>query len=387
MPAFKQRIAEQIKRRQALGLERKVEAIDAGNRSQLHHQQQSFNNFSSNDYLGLAADKGLISCWQQNLARYGCGSAASPLVVGQSYAHLNLQQALCDWLDYPAAVLFNSGFSANQALLFALLEEGDTVIQDKLNHASLIEAGMLSSANMRRYPHNDMSHLSRVLGKVESSLVVTEGVFSMDGDMSPLADIASLSNLHNAWLMVDDAHGIGVLGEQGRGSCHLAGIRPQILVVTFGKALGISGAAILCDTQTADYLNNFARHFVYSTAMPPAQAATLTHAIDMVRKQQWRRDKLHELQDYFDKNMSQVEGFVQTHTPIKPLLIGRSDQALNLAQCLRDRGQWVTAIRPPTVPTNMARIRITLSASHSTNQLSELVSALHATLLTTENAK
>ncbi len=292
MPAFNQRIAKALATRKQQGLSRCLRSIDGGNQAQLVFNEAVFANFSSNDYLGLANDKELSFAWQKGIELYGNGSGASPLVTGFSPAHQNLESALCDWLGYPRAVLFNSGFSANQAMLFSLLEKGDLLLQDKLNHASLMEAGALSPATMKRFLHNDPQSLSKLL--TEEALVVTEGVFSMDGDLAPLADLNAVCE-GKAWLAVDDAHGIGVLGEQGSGSCSHANVRPDLLVVTFGKAFGLSGAAILCSEEVGDYLTQFARHHVYSTAMPPSQAYALTHAVGMIQSQDWRREKLAEL--------------------------------------------------------------------------------------------
>jgi 8-amino-7-oxononanoate synthase len=213
----------------------------------------------------------------------------------------------------------------------------------------------------------------------QTTLVMTEGVFSMDGDRAPLAEIQQVTD-GKGWLAVDDAHGVGVLGEEGAGSCDAAGIKPDILVVTFGKAFGLSGAAILCSKEVGDYLTQFARHHVYSTAMPPAQAHTLTHAIGMIRRQQWRRDKLAERQAEFDERLSDLAGFVSTPTPIKPFLIGGAHQAQHIAQQLSDAGIWLTAIRPPTVPVGSARLRITLTANHTKEQVMTLSSKLRAAI-------
>ncbi|MCE7614290.1 8-amino-7-oxononanoate synthase, partial [Vibrio fluvialis] len=309
------------------------------------------------------------------LSLYGCGSGASPLVTGFSEAHQILEHTLCEWLGFERAVLFGSGFSANQALLFTLLQKGDFLLQDKLNHASLMEAGMLSSAQMKRFQHNDVAHLTRLLDKQIATLVVTEGVFSMDGDQAPLAEIqAALGS--NAWLAVDDAHGVGVLGEFGAGSCQAAGIKPQVLVVTFGKAFGLSGAAILCDAALGDYLTQFARHHVYSTAMPPAQAHALTHAAGMIQSEAWRRDKLAELSALYHELLCDVPGFVATQTPIKPFVLGSAQRALHIASAMREAGLWMTAIRPPTVPSGSARLRITLTAHHTPQQVQQMADTL-----------
>ncbi|MCE7728773.1 8-amino-7-oxononanoate synthase [Vibrio campbellii] len=380
MPAFKSRIESALADRKAQGLNRSMSVVFSGNQSILEYEGRRYINFSSNDYLGLANDQALVRAWQQGLSVYGSGSGASPMVTGFSAAHSNLEAALTEWLGYERAILFGSGFSANQALLFTLLEKSDVLIQDRLNHASLMEAGMLSPAKMKRFKHNDIAHLKSQLSSEDNHLVVTEGVFSMDGDCAPLADIAEVTSSHDAWFAVDDAHGIGVLGESGGGSCELAKVKPELLIVTFGKAFGMSGAAILCDHATGDFLTQFARHHVYSTAIPPAQAYALTHAVAMIQEQSWRREKLTELNEVYRDGLQDLDGFVETQTSIKPFMIGESELALQVASACRQNGIWVTAIRPPTVPKGTSRLRITLTANHTNEQVKTLSMALKQAL-------
>ncbi|MCC8254237.1 8-amino-7-oxononanoate synthase [Vibrio campbellii] len=380
MPAFKSRIESALADRKAQGLNRSMSVVFSGNQSILEYEGRRYINFSSNDYLGLANDQALVRAWQQGLSVYGSGSGASPMVTGFSAAHSNLEAALTEWLGYERAILFGSGFSANQALLFTLLEKSDVLIQDRLNHASLMEAGMLSPAKMKRFKHNDIAHLKSQLSSEDNHLVVTEGVFSMDGDCAPLADIAEVTSSHDAWFAVDDAHGIGVLGESGGGSCELAKVKPELLIVTFGKAFGMSGAAILCDHATGDFLTQFARHHVYSTAIPPAQAYALTHAVAMIQEQSWRREKLTELNEVYRDGLQDLDGFVETQTSIKPFMIGESELALQVASACRQNGIWVTAIRPPTVPKGTSRLRITLTANHTNEQIKTLSMALKQAL-------
>lgn len=375
MPAFNSRIHQALADREQQGLRRSLQVLDRSNQTLLAQRGQRYINFSSNDYLGLASDTALAHAWQQGLSLYGCGSGASPLVTGFSEAHQTLERTLCEWLGFERAVLFGSGFSANQALLFTLLQKGDLLLQDKLNHASLMEAGLLSSAQMKRFQHNDVAHLTRLLDEQVTTLVVTEGVFSMDGDQAPLAEIQTALG-SNAWLAVDDAHGVGVLGERGAGSCQAAGVKPQVLVVTFGKAFGLSGAAILCDAALGDFLTQFARHHVYSTAMPPAQAHALTHAAGMIQSEAWRRDKLAELSALYHELLCDVPGFVATQTPIKPFVLGSAQRALHVASAMREAGLWMTAIRPPTVPSGSARLRITLTAHHTPQQVQQMADTL-----------
>ncbi|KHT62703.1 8-amino-7-oxononanoate synthase [Photobacterium gaetbulicola] len=380
MHRFKQRIASALEQRHNQGLYRTLSCLGRGQNMSVQLREQSLLNFSSNDYLGLAQEPALVAAWQEGLSLYGAGSGASPLVTGFHSPHQYLQSQLAEWLGYDQALLFSSGFGANQALLFTMLQKGDYLLQDKLNHASLVEAGMLSPATMRRFAHNDPASLSRLLARIPDScpkLVVTEGVFSMDGDLSPLSDIAGVCQQSGSMLVVDDAHGCGVLGESGRGSCAHAGIKPDILVVTFGKAFGLQGAAILCSQDVAEYLMQFARHFIYSTAMPPAQAHALSKACDMIQQQGWRRDKLVALGECLVGHLSPDVEMVATPTPIKPLMVGSSERAVSFADKLRQRGLWVSAIRPPTVPANAARLRVTLTAAHKEPEVRMLAQAIN----------
>ncbi|MGF1685663.1 8-amino-7-oxononanoate synthase [Photobacterium japonica] len=379
MRPFNSRIEQALTARAEQGLYRQRAPLAREAKGRVT-QQQSYVNFSSNDYLGLAQSPVLLAAWQDGLSRYGAGSGASPLVTGYHSPHRELEAQLADWLGYERALLFNSGFSANQALLFTLLQKGDVLLQDKLNHASLMEAGMLSDATMRRFAHNDPAALARLLSSASdasaNTLVVTEGVFSMDGDLAPLAEIHHVASPH-ALLMVDDAHGCGVLGEQGRGSCDLAGIKPDILVVTFGKAFGMQGAAILCDHAIAEYLIQFARHYIYSTAMPPAQAYALSHACRLIQQDDWRREALNELGELLTETLDPAIPLVVTSTPIKPVVLGESQRALSYADALREQGFWVSAIRPPTVPQHTARLRITLTAAHQVEDVKQLAVAIN----------
>lgn len=331
-------------------------------------------NFAGNDYLGLSQAPSLVRAWQEGLDMYGAGSTASPLVCGHGYPHQVLASSLCDWLGFERALLFNSGFAANQALILALLEKGDLLLQDKLNHASLMEAGMVSAADMRRFRHNDVGHLATLLtpSRRGAALVVTEGVFSMDGDLAPLAEIAAECDKHRAWLVVDDAHGCGVLGAEGKGSCDAAGVKPDILIVTFGKAFGMMGAAVMCSDAVYRYLTQFARHYVYSTAMPPAQAHALTHAVSVIRSEHWRREALVHLSGVFHQTLADRREVRATTSPIKPVIIGDVGKMQAVAEKLRAAGFWVGAIRPPTVPPNTARLRITLSTNHTEEDVRQL---------------
>ncbi|QOV65380.1 8-amino-7-oxononanoate synthase [Kosakonia pseudosacchari] len=380
--SWQQRIDAALDERRAADALRTRRAVSQGAGRWLTLGDQRFCNFSSNDYLGLSQHPAVIRAWQQGAERYGVGSGGSGHVSGYTTAHRELEEELADWLGYSRALLFISGFAANQAVIAALTGKDDRIVADKLSHASLLEAASHSPAQLRRFAHNDVGQLTMLLAKplTGQQLVVTEGVFSMDGDSAPLATIADATREAQAWLMVDDAHGIGVVGEQGRGSCHLQGIKPQVLVVTFGKGFGVSGAAVLCSDTVADYLLQFARHLIYSTSMPPAQAVALGAALQVIRSDDGhaRREKLAALITHFRTSVAHASVTMTDSTSaIQPLIVGENSRALRLAERLRQRGCWVTAIRPPTVPLGTARLRLTLTAEHLFDDIDRLLEALH----------
>jgi 8-amino-7-oxononanoate synthase len=278
-----------------------------------------------------------------------------------------------------AVLLFNCGFSANQAVLKALLGKEHLLWQDKLNHASLQEMGSQLPCKMKRFGHNDMAALARQL-EPNRGLIVSEGVFSMDGDQGPWRELATLAAQSGNWLMIDDAHGLGVLGPQGRGTLAAQGVAPasvHIHMGTFGKALGVAGAFVGGSRELVDYLVNFARHYVYSTHMPAAQACAVSKSIELVRAADEARAHLVRLIARFRQG-AQAQGWtlVASNTPIQPLLVGESSAALQLAERLRERGVWVSAIRPPTVPVGTARLRITLCDAHGEDDVDRLLEAL-----------
>ncbi|WBU48047.1 8-amino-7-oxononanoate synthase [Kosakonia pseudosacchari] len=380
--SWQQRIDAALDERRAADALRTRRAVSQGAGRWLTLGDQRFCNFSSNDYLGLSQHPAVIRAWQQGAERYGVGSGGSGHVSGYTTAHRELEEELADWLGYSRALLFISGFAANQAVIAALTGKDDRIVADKLSHASLLEAASHSPAQLRRFAHNDVGQLTMLLAKplTGQQLVVTEGVFSMDGDSAPLATIADATREAQAWLMVDDAHGIGVVGEQGRGSCHLQSIKPHVLVVTFGKGFGVSGAAVLCSDTVADYLLQFARHLIYSTSMPPAQAVALGASLRVIRSDDGhaRREKLAALITHFRTSVAHASVTMTDSTSaIQPLIVGENSRALRLAERLRQRGCWVTAIRPPTVPPGTARLRLTLTAEHQFDDIERLLEALH----------
>ncbi|MCE0824887.1 8-amino-7-oxononanoate synthase [Buttiauxella sp. A2-C2_NF] len=377
---WQQRIDSALEQRRANDSFRIRQVNQQGSGRYLVQNQTRYLNFSSNDYLGMSHHAQVIQAWQQGAETYGVGSGGSGHVTGYHETHQQFEQQLADWLGFPRALLFISGFAANQALIAALTEKSDRIIADKLSHASLLEAAMNSPAQLRRFTHNDVPSLQTLLAQPHEGqqLVVTEGVFSMDGDAAPLAEITQLSRNAGALLMVDDAHGIGVIGEEGRGSCDQQQIKPDLLVVTFGKAFGASGAAVLCSESLADYLLQFARHLIYSTAMPPAQACALSAALNVIRHDESRRAQLRANIAHFRSGVAQLSlKLMASQTAIQPLIVGENQAAVNLASTMRERGFWMTAIRPPTVPPGTARLRVTLTASHTADDIDKLLEALY----------
>ena len=339
-------------------------------------------NFCSNDYLGLAQAPAVVATLQAATTREGAGATASHLVCGHHAAHEVLERAIADWLQVPAALLFGSGYLANLAVLQALLGESDVCVQDRLNHASLIDGARLAGCRLRRYPHADADGARRQLrGQPDgAAMLATDGVFSMDGDVAPLSDLADIARGEQALLYVDDAHGIGVLGAQGGGSVAAAGLGVDAVplqLVTLGKALGGHGAVVAGDADLVRHLAETARPYIYTTALPPAQAAAALQAVQLARTDDWRRQRLGEAIARLRAGAAR-DGFdlLPSQTPIQPLRCGDDATAMAMAAALEDAGCWVAAIRPPTVPEGQARLRITLSALHADVDIDALLEAL-----------
>ncbi|KAB8313077.1 8-amino-7-oxononanoate synthase [Erwinia endophytica] len=379
--SWQHRISQALNTRREKGQFRQRQVNQRGDARTLQVDGRQYLNFAANDYLGLSHDPRIVSAWQKGARRYGVGAGGSGHVTGYSAVHDEFEQQLADWLGYPRALLFISGFAANQAIIAAMLGKGDHIFADKLAHASLLEAAALSPATLRRFAHNQPDSLVKLFHSPQDDgekLVVTEGVFSMDGDCAPLVELHQLAQHHDGWLLVDDAHGIGVTGEQGRGSCWQQRVKPELLVVTFGKAFGLSGAAVLCGVDSADYLLQFARHLIYSTAMPPAQVCALQASLSCIQQGDELRERLQGNIAQFRRGAGQLGLAIQpSSTAIQPLIVGEENHALRLAEVLRLQGCWVTAIRPPTVPPGTARLRITLSAAHRQEDIARLLEALH----------
>ena len=339
-------------------------------------------NFCGNDYLGLSQHFAVSGALQDAAATDGVGSGGSHLVCGHHARHVALEREIADWLQVPAALVLGSGFSANLAVLQALLGDDDVCVQDRLNHASLIDAARLAGCRLRRYPHADAPGALRQLRTLPdtAAILATDGVFSMDGDVAPLRELAVVARVQQALLYVDDAHGIGVRGPDGRGSVAEARLDVEAVplqLVTLGKALGGYGAVLAGDADLIAHLAETARPYVYTTALPPAQAAASLAAVRLARHEHWRRERLTALvQRFRTRALGQGLDLMASDTPIQPLRCGDNATALALSAALDAAGFWVTAIRPPTVPEGQARLRITLSAAHADADVDALVDAL-----------
>ncbi|MCC5825325.1 8-amino-7-oxononanoate synthase [Alkalimonas sp.] len=345
-------------------------------------QGKDYLNFSGNDYLGLAQDSAVLTALAEGAARFGLGSTGSPLVTGHQYPHQALCEALCDWLGFDEVLLFSSGFAANQTMLQTLVANDERILLDKLSHASLIDAATAHAGGFKRFLHNDLSSLQQLLTQYTAgkAVVVTEGVFSMDGDSPDLAAMAALCAQHQAPLLLDDAHGLGVFGAEGRGSWQQQRIAPsqlQALMANFGKALGGSGGFIAASATVIDYLRQFGRHYIYSTALSPALCWAQRKAVQLCRQDDWRRERLQQHLCLFQQLAQAADlPLLPSGSAIQPVLVGDASRCLAVSQALQQKGIWLTAIRPPTVAAGKARLRITLSAAHQPEQIRTLVAAL-----------
>ncbi|MCV6590199.1 MAG: 8-amino-7-oxononanoate synthase [Marinobacterium sp.] len=340
--------------------------------------------FCSNDYLGLANHPDVIKALQNAADHYGVGGGASHLVNGHSLPHHQLEEALAEFTGRERVLLFSTGYMANIGAVNALLGKQDAVFEDRLNHASLLDAGLLSGARFQRYLHNDTDNLSKRMAKTEArrKLVVTDGVFSMDGDVADLPAICKAARAEGAWVMVDDAHGFGCLGETGGGCVEQSGLGVddvQVLVGTLGKGFGTAGAFVAGSDVLIETLIQYARTYIYTTSMPPAVAAATLKSLELLQRESWRRNKLDALITQFRCGCEQLGlELMDSPTPIQPIMIGESDQAMAISAQLEQQGIFISAIRPPTVPAGSARLRVTLSASHTEQQVDRLLGALES---------
>jgi 8-amino-7-oxononanoate synthase len=345
----------------------------------------SYLNFSSNDYLGLNHHPKINQALQAGAERFGTCASGSSLITGYSYAHQALENDICDWLNKAKCLLFASGFSANNALMHALGHKSCELYLDKLSHASLIDGALSSDAKVKRFLHNDTEQLQSFLrqgqskandvGKELNQVIVSEGVFSMDGDQADVTNLAKIAQQHKALLYLDDAHSIGVVGDKGQGSSSIAA--PDIVMATFGKSIATSGAFVACDELLADYLVNFSRHYIYSTAISPALAWATKKSIEIIQTEHWRREKIVELSQLLASKLSHKVQLIKNSSSIHAIVIGDEVATLDVCQKLRDKGIWLSAIRPPTVPKNSSRLRVTVTSSHEVKDINYLANCIN----------
>ncbi|MCG6899675.1 MAG: 8-amino-7-oxononanoate synthase [Gammaproteobacteria bacterium] len=375
-------LASQLQERRQQQLYRERLVVDGPQGVVVRIDGRDYLSFCSNDYLGLANHPEVVAAFHHGLDEFGSGSGAAHLITGHSRAHHVLEEELASFVQRPRALLFSTGYSANLGIISSLLGRSDRVFEDRLNHASLLDAARLSNARLLRYPHVDTEVLASQLAAAPASeyLVATDAVFSMDGDSAPLARLSAVAAQHDAWLLVDDAHGLGVLGPHGRGSVAGAGLgvsEVPILMGTLGKAFGTFGAFVAGSDDLVETLIQQARTYIYTTAPPPAVACATRAALQRVREDDWRREHLQALIKRFRTGAMQLGlALCDSQTPIQPLLVGTAGQALKFSLALREQGILITAIRPPTVAEGSSRLRITFSAMHSEVQVDRLLAAL-----------
>ena len=374
-------LAAELADRDVRGLRRVRRVLASPQRARVTVDGRDYVAFCSNDYLGLAADPRLAAAAREGVDRYGVGGGASHLILGHGTAHHELEEALTQFVRLPRALLFSTGYMANMGVVSALTGRGDAVFADKLNHASLNDAALVSRAAFKRYAHNDLDALARLLATTTARrrLVVTDAVFSMDGDIAPVAALLELCERHDAYLFIDDAHGFGVLGEAGRGTLEHFGITSDriIYMATLGKAAGVAGAFVAGDETLIETLIQNARTYIYTTATPPLLAHALLASLQIIAQEEWRRERLRALIAQLSDGLAASPWqLMPSETPIQPLLVGGNDAALALSARLAATGLLVPAIRPPTVPQGTARLRISLSADHEAADVARLVAAL-----------
>lgn len=381
MDSFK--LKEKLAARREQHLYRERMTLESAQQPEVIIDGKPYIAFCSNDYLGLANHPQVKQAFIDAVQQYGVGAGSAHLVIGHHALHDKLENALAEFLGVPNVLLFSTGYMANLGVVNGLMDKKGYVFEDKLNHASLLDAGMSSGAKFSRYFHNDLQDLERKINKADPNadkMIITDGVFSMDGDCANLTALAAVAKKQNAMLMVDDAHGFGVLGESGRGLVNHSGLTYQdvpIQMGTLGKGFGTFGAFVAGNETIIDSLVQWARTYVYTTALPPAVAGATLESLKIIQQEQWRRDHLTMLIEHFKVSVKAMGlTLMPSDTPIQPIVVGSATSAMQLAQKLKDEGIIVTAIRPPTVPEGTARLRITFSASHTKAHVEKLLIAL-----------
>lgn len=374
-------LAAELALREERGLLRVRRLLESPQRARVSVDGREFVAFCSNDYLGLAADPRLAAAAREGILRYGVGAGASHLILGHGVAHHELEAALARFVRCERALLFSTGYMANMGTVGALVGRGDALFADRLNHASLNDAALVSRATFKRYAHGDLGALERLLGTTPARrrLVIVDAVFSMDGDIAPVPALLELCERYDAYLLIDDAHGFGVLGEHGRGTpAHFAvASERMVYMATLGKAAGVAGAFVAGSAVLIESLIQNARAYIYTTATPPLLAQALLASLQLIEQEDWRRERLRELILQLRQGLAGLPWrLMPSETPIQPLLVGGNEAALALSAHLAGQGLLVPAIRPPTVPTGTSRLRISLSADHDAADIARLVAAL-----------
>ncbi|MEW8560478.1 MAG: 8-amino-7-oxononanoate synthase [Candidatus Thiodiazotropha sp.] len=376
------RLTQALQARRNQGLYRSRRVVSTPQQAELVVDGKRVIAFCSNDYLGLASHPEVVEALRQGAEKYGVGSGAAHLITGHNRSHHRLEEALAEFTARPRALLFSTGYMANLGVIGALLKTGDRLFEDRLNHASLVDAGQLTRAKMVRYQHRDPQSLELQLARSDGgqALIATDGVFSMDGDLAPLPELVELARKHRAWLMVDDAHGLGVLGPDGGGILSHYGLGVddvEILMGTLGKGFGTYGAFVAGSEGLIETLIQQARSYIYTTAPPAALAEATLVSLRLARRESWRRERLNSLVERFRHAAGQIGlPLTESATPIQPILVGSARQAVAWSMKLEEQGVLVSAIRPPTVAEGSARLRITFSANHTDTQLERLLDAL-----------
>ncbi len=386
MSSFEKALQRQLEQIEQDSLYRQRKSLETPQQPHIRIDGKDFLAFCSNDYLGLANHPDLIQTMVTAANTWGVGSSSSHLVIGHQQVHHDLEQALAEFVGYPRALLFSSGYMANIGAIKSLIGQGDDTFHDYLDHASLLDGGWLSRARFQRFAHSDYDDLekllaaSRALSPESKRLVVSDSVFSMDGEIADIPILSSTAKQQDAWLMIDDAHGLGVLGENGSGILSHWGVSTdavEVYVGTLGKAFGCAGAFVASSELVIETLIQSARTYIYTTAIPPAIAATILKALEIVRNEQWRRDKLNELIEYFKRGAEEIGlPLMPSTTAIQPLLYISTEKTLQVSDALAKQGILITPIRPPTVPKNTSRLRVTLSAGHSKVDIDRLFKVL-----------
>jgi len=378
---MERKIIEFLENRKKRGLLRNLNVVSCADGGRVRIGEREYVNFSSNDYLGLSVHPNIIGKAREAILT-GTGSASSRLMTGTTSLHHKLEERVAEFKKKPAGLIFNSGYQANVGIISALLGKGDVVFSDRLNHASIVDGIRLSGAKLFRFRHNNAAHLKELLEKerhnYKSSLIVTETVFSMDGDTSPLKEIADLKEKYDSVLMVDEAHATGIFGENGTGISEREDVtnRVDVIMGTFSKALGSFGAYAAMSEELKKYLVNICRSFIYSTALPPAVIAANLAALKIVKTEPYRRIKLLENADYLRKRLIS-EGFrIKGNSQIIPLIVGENSFAVSMSEFLKRKGYWATAVRPPTVPNGEARIRLSLCFNHEREEIDKFIGSV-----------